>query len=169
MQAVCAGFIYAVGVADGLLQARRMRRALVIGSETMTRILNWEDRTTCVLFGDGAGAVIMERDDSLDALTGAAPRGLIDLQMNADGNLIDILHTTGGPSSTQSVGHLYMAGKEVFRHAVEKMASAVLHLLDTHGFTPDDVKWYVPHQANQRILTAVAARIGAPPERFIST
>ena len=103
VQAVCAGFIYAVGVADGLLQAGRMRRAIVIGSETMTRILNWEDRTTCVLFGDGAGAVIMERDDSLDALTGANPRGLIDLQMNADGNLIDILHTTGGPSSTQSV------------------------------------------------------------------
>ena len=102
LQAVCAGFIYAVGVADGLLQTGRMRRAIVIGSETMTRILNWEDRTTCVLFGDGAGAVIMERDDSLDALTGANPRGLIDLQMNADGNLIDILHTTGGPSSTRA-------------------------------------------------------------------
>ena len=169
LQAVCAGFIYAVGVADGLLQTGRMRRAIVIGSETMTRILSWADRTTCVLFGDGAGAVIMERDDSLDALTGANPRGLIDLQMNADGNLIDILHTTGGPSSTQSVGHLYMAGKEVFRHAVEKMSGAVLQLLDAHGFSPDDVKWYVPHQANQRILAAVAARIGAPPERFIST
>ena len=169
LQAVCAGFIYALGVADGLLQARRMRRALVIGAETMTRLLNWEDRTTCVLFGDGAGAVVLEIEEGLDALSGPAPRGIIDLQMNADGSLIDILHTKGGPSRTQDVGHLHMAGKEVFRHAVEKMSSAVLTLLDAHGFTPEDVKWYVPHQANQRILAAVAARIGAPPERFIST
>ncbi len=165
VQAVCAGFIYALGTADALLQAGRMKRALVIGSETMSRILNWEDRTTCVLFGDGAGAVVMERDDRADAST----RGIIDLQMNADGNLIDMLHTKGGPSTTQTVGHLYMAGKEVFRHAVEKMSGAVLTLLDRHGFTPDDVKWYVPHQANQRILAAVAAKIGAPAERFIST
>ena len=165
VQAVCAGFIYALGTADALLQAGRMKRALVIGSETMSRILNWEDRTTCVLFGDGAGAVVMERDDRADAST----RGIIDLQMNADGNLIEMLHTKGGPSTTQTVGHLYMAGKEVFRHAVEKMSGAVLTLLDRHGFTPDDVKWYVPHQANQRILAAVAAKIGAPPERFIST
>jgi len=165
VQAVCAGFIYALGTADALLRAGRMKRALVIGAETMSRILNWEDRSTCVLFGDGAGAVILEADDSVDV----AERGIIDLQMNADGNLIDMLHTTGGPSSTQTVGHLYMAGKEVFRHAVEKMSGAVLTLLDRHGFEPNDVKWYVPHQANQRILAAVAAKIGALPERFIST
>ena len=165
VQAVCAGFIYGMGTADALLRAGRMKRALVIGAETMSRILNWEDRTTCVLFGDGAGAVVLERDDRADA----QERGIIDLQMNADGNLIDILHTKGGPSSTQTVGHLYMAGREVFRHAVEKMSGAVLTLLNNHGFKPEDVKWYVPHQANQRILAAVAAKIGAPPERFIST
>ena len=165
VQAVCAGFIYGMGTADALLGAGRMKRALVIGAETMSRILNWEDRTTCVLFGDGAGAVVLERDDRADA----QERGIIDLQMNADGNLIDILHTKGGPSSTQTVGHLYMAGREVFRHAVEKMSGAVLTLLNNHGFKPEDVKWYVPHQANQRILAAVAAKIGAPPERFIST
>ncbi len=165
VQAVCAGFIYAMGTADALLRAGRMRRALVIGAETMSRILDWEDRSTCVLFGDGAGAVILEADDSLSV----DERGIIDLQMNADGALIDMLHTTGGPSSTQTVGLLQMAGKEVFRHAVEKMSGAVLTLLDRHGFSPDDVKWYIPHQANQRILAAVAAKIGAPAERFIST
>ena len=165
VQAVCAGFIYAFGTADAFLRAGRMKRALVIGAETMSRILNWEDRSTCVLFGDGAGALVMEADDTVDL----NDRGIIDLQMNADGNLIDMLHTDGGPSTTQTVGHLHMAGKEVFRHAVEKMSGAVLTLLDRHGFSPDDVKWYVPHQANQRILAAVAARIGAPPERFIST
>lgn len=165
VQAVCAGFIYAMGTADALLRAGRMQRALVIGAETMSRILNWDDRSTCVLFGDGAGAVVLERDDSVDT----AAQGIIDLQMNADGRLIDMLHTTGGPSSTQSVGHLYMAGREVFRHAVEKMSGAVLSLLDAHGFSPDDVRWYVPHQANQRILAAVAAKIGAPADRFIST
>ena len=166
VQAVCAGFIYAMGTADALLRAGRMRRALVIGAETMSRILDWEDRSTCVLFGDGAGAVILEADDSLSV----DERGIIDLQMNADGALIDMLHTTGGPSSTQTVGLLQMAGKEVFRHAVEKMSGAVLTLLDRHGFSPDDVKWYIPHQANQRILAAVAARKSARlPERFIST
>jgi len=165
VQAVCAGFIYAMGTADALLRAGRMRRALVIGAETMSRILDWDDRASCVLFGDGAGAVVLESDDTV----ALEQRGIIDLLMNADGTLIDMLHTTGGPSTTQTVGHLYMAGREVFRHAVEKMSGAVLTLLDRHGFSPDDVKWYVPHQANQRILAAVAAKIGAPPERFIST
>ncbi len=166
IQAVCSGFVYALAVADGLLKGGQFRRALVIGSETFSRILDWTDRTTCVLFGDGAGAVIMEVQDGAGTI---ADRGLLSSHLRSDGRQRDLLYVDGGPSSTQTVGHLRMTGREVFRHAVVNIAEAIEAAARDVGMAVDDIDWFVPHQANQRILDATAKRLGIAPEKVVST
>ncbi|MEN0652130.1 MULTISPECIES: beta-ketoacyl-ACP synthase III [Hyphobacterium] len=163
VQAVCSGFVYALSVADALLRTGQHRRALVIGAETMSRILNWDDRATCVLFGDGAGAWVLE------AVEGKAGQGVLGCYLRSDGRLKDLLHTTGGPSSTQSSGYLVMQGNAVFKHAVVNISEAMTTLMAQHGFSGDDIDWFVPHQANQRILEAVAKRLGIAPGKVVST
>ncbi len=166
MQAVCSGFVYALTVADSLLKAGQFNRALVIGSETFSRILDWTDRTTCVLFGDGAGAVVMESGMGEGT---TADRGILSSHLRSDGQYCEMLYVDGGPSSTQTVGHLRMEGKEVFRHAVVNIAEAIEESLRAVDVPAEDVAWFVPHQANQRILDATARRLGIPPERVVST
>ncbi|NBC35746.1 beta-ketoacyl-ACP synthase III [Novosphingobium sp. FSY-8] len=163
--AVCSGFVYAVGVADSMLRSGMARRALVIGAETFSRILDWEDRTTCVLFGDGAGAVVLEAQDS--AQDGGA--GILATRLHADGAHNQLLFVDGGPSTTQTVGHLRMKGREVFRHAVTNLASVVGEVLEDAGHTPDDIDWLVPHQANARILEATAKKLNMSPDRVVVT
>lgn len=162
--AVCSGFLYALGVADSMLRSSMAQRALVIGAETMTRLLDWEDRATCVLFGDGAGAVVLESQDVAED----GP-GVLVTHLHADGAHNELLYVDGGPSTTQSVGHLRMKGREVFRHAVVNLASVLANVLKESGFTPADVDWVVPHQANQRILDATAKKLGLPPEKVVVT
>jgi 3-oxoacyl-[acyl-carrier-protein] synthase-3 len=166
VQAVCSGFVYAMSVADGLLRSAQVRTALVIGAETFSRILNWEDRTTCVLFGDGAGAVIL-RAESVRA--DQASPGIIATQLRSDGRYNDLLYVDGGPSSTRTVGHLRMKGPEVFRHAVTNLASVTREVLNLANQTPADVDWIVPHQANKRILESTASKLGLPLDRLIIT
>lgn len=162
--AVCSGFLYALGVADSMLRAGMAQRALVIGAETMTRLLDWEDRTTSVLFGDGAGAIVLEsRDVAEDG------PGILVTHLHADGAHNELLYVDGGPSTTQTVGHLRMKGREVFRHAVVNLADVLGNVLAERGFTPSDVDWVVPHQANQRILDATAKKLGLPPEKVVVT
>ncbi len=166
VQAVCSGFVYALSVADGLLRSGQARTALVIGAETFSRILDWEDRTTCVLFGDGAGAVILRAD----ALTDPANQpGIIASKLRSDGRYGDLLFVDGGPSSTGSVGHVRMKGKEVFRHAVTNLTSVMREVLEQAHMTSDDVDWIVPHQANRRILDGTAQKLGLSPDRIIIT
>lgn len=162
--AVCSGFLYALGVADSMLRAGMARRALVIGAETMTRLLDWEDRATCVLFGDGAGAVVLESQDVAE--DGA---GILVTHLHADGAHNELLYVDGGPSTTQSVGHLRMKGREVFRHAVVNLADVLGNVLQECGLTAADIDWVVPHQANQRILDATAKKLGLPPEKVVVT
>jgi 3-oxoacyl-[acyl-carrier-protein] synthase-3 len=163
--AVCSGFLYAMGVADSMLRTGMARRALVIGSETFSRILDWEDRTTCVLFGDGAGAVLLEaREES-----GDEPRGVISTKLHADGNHNQLLYVDGGASTTGTVGKLRMKGREVFRHAVVNLASVLREVLDDTGLTTTDIDWLVPHQANARILDATARKLDLPSEKVIVT
>jgi len=163
--AVCSGFLYALGVADSMLRTGMARRALVIGSETFSRILDWEDRTTCVLFGDGAGAVLLEaREES-----GDAPRGIIATKLHADGNHNQLLYVDGGASTTGTIGKLRMKGREVFRHAVVNLASVLREVLDEAGLTTADIDWLVPHQANARILDATARKLDLPVEKVIVT
>ncbi len=162
--AVCSGFLYAMGVADSMLRAGMARRALVIGAETFSRILDWEDRTTCVLFGDGAGAVVLEAQDVIDD----GP-GVLAMRLHADGEHAGLLYVDGGVSSTGTVGHVRMKGQEVFRHAVVNLASVLSEVLAESGFTAADVDWVVPHQANQRILDATARKLGLPPEKVVVT
>ena len=162
--AVCSGFLYALGVADSMLRAGMASRALVIGAETMTRLLDWEDRTTCVLFGDGAGAVVLEARD----VAGDGP-GVLATHLHADGAHNELLYVDGGPSTTQTVGHLRMKGREVFRHAVVNLADVLGNVLAEVGLTSADVDWVVPHQANQRILDATAKKLGLPPEKVVVT
>lgn len=162
--AVCSGFLYALGVADAMLRTGAAERALVIGAETMTRILDWEDRTTCVLFGDGAGAIVLEaRDVAEDG------PGVIASRLHADGAHNELLYVDGGPSSTGTVGHIRMKGREVFRHAVVNLADVLSEVLADTGFVPADIDWVVPHQANQRILDATARKLGLPPEKVVVT
>ena len=162
--AVCSGFLYALGVADSMLRAGMAQRALVIGAETMTRLLDWEDRTTCVLFGDGAGAVVLEaRDVAEDG------PGVLATHLHADGAHNELLYVDGGPSTTQSVGHLRMKGREVFRHAVVNLADVLGNVLEECGLSAADLDWVVPHQANQRILDATAKKLGLPPEKVVVT
>ena len=162
--AVCSGFLYALGVADSLLRTGMAQRALVIGSETFSRILDWEDRTTCVLFGDGAGAVVIEAREVADD----GP-GILATRLHADGAHNGLLYVDGGPSSTGTVGHVRMKGPEVFRHAVVNLAQVLREVLADQGLTSADIDWVVPHQANQRILDATARKLGLPPEKVIIT
>ena len=162
--AVCSGFLYALGVADSLLRTGMAQRALVIGAETFSRILDWDDRTTCVLFGDGAGAVVLEARDVADD----GP-GVLATRLHADGAYNGLLYVDGGPSSTGTVGHVRMKGPEVFRHAVVNLAQVLREVLADQGLTCADIDWVVPHQANQRILDATARKLGLPPEKVIVT
>jgi 3-oxoacyl-[acyl-carrier-protein] synthase-3 len=163
--AVCSGFLYAVQVADSMLRVGAHRRALVIGAETFSRILDWEDRTTCVLFGDGAGAIVLEAQES-DADTG---RGILATRLHADGRHNGLLYVDGGPSTTGTVGKLRMKGREVFRHAVVNLAAVMQETLALTGLTTADVDWVVPHQANARILDATARKLGLSPDRVVVT
>jgi 3-oxoacyl-[acyl-carrier-protein] synthase-3 len=166
MQAVCTGFIYGLAMADSLICTGQATKALVIGAETFSHLLDWQDRTTCVLFGDGAGAVVLERAEGTGS---AADRGIIASKLHSDGRHHDALYVDGGPSSTQSTGHVRMAGREVFRHAVANMADVVHETLEAAGLTLADIDWLVPHQANKRILDATAKRLGLDPGKVIIT
>jgi 3-oxoacyl-[acyl-carrier-protein] synthase III len=159
--AVCSGFLYALSVADAMMRAGAIKRALVIGSETFSRILDWEDRGTCVLFGDGAGAVVLELQDG--------ERGILSTKLHADGRYNDLLYVDGGPSTTQTVGHLRMKGSEVFRHAVVNLARVLEEVLDGTGLTTKDIDWVVPHQANARILDATARKLGLDASKVVVT
>ncbi len=163
--AVCSGFLYAVQVADAMLRTGIHRRALVIGAETFSRLLDWEDRTTCVLFGDGAGAIVLEARET----DGDTPQGILATRLHADGRHNGLLYVDGGPSTTGTVGKLRMKGKEVFRHAVVNLATVMGESLELAGMTPDDVDWVVPHQANARILDATARKLGLPREKVVVT
>ena len=162
VHAVCTGFLYALGVADSMLSSGAAKKALVIGSETFSRILDWEDRGTCVLFGDGAGALVLGAQDDDE-------RGILATRLHADGRHNDLLFVDGGPSTTGTVGKLRMKGREVFRHAVVNLAEVLGEVLGAAGLTADDVDWVVPHQANARILDATARKLGLPPEKVVVT
>lgn len=166
IQAVCTGFIYALATADAYVRVGQARTALVIGAETFSRILDWEDRATCVLFGDGAGAVVLRAGAGQGD---AADRGILSTHLHADGRQHDLLYVDGGPSSTQTTGYLRMQGKEVFRHAVANMAQVADEALLANGMSIDDLDWLVPHQANQRILDGTARKIGLSADKVIST
>ncbi|MFL0413091.1 beta-ketoacyl-ACP synthase III [uncultured Sphingomonas sp.] len=163
--AVCSGFLYAVQVADSMIRAGTAKRALVIGAETFSRILDWEDRTTCVLFGDGAGAMVLEAQESADA----DGRGILATKLHADGRHNELLYVDGGPSTTGTVGKLRMKGREVFRHAVVNLATVMQESLAIAGLEPNAVDWVVPHQANARILDATARKLGLPAEKVVMT
>ena len=166
MQAVCSGFVYALAAADNFIKSGQYRRALVIGAETFSRILDWEDRTTCVLFGDGAGAVVLEgqRSSGTDR-----DRGILGSVLRSDGRFKNMLYVDGGPSSTKTVGHLRMQGKEVFRFAVSAIAEVIEDTLKAHELTAADIDWFVPHQANKRILDGTARKLGISPEKIVMT
>ncbi len=166
VQAVCSGFVYALSVADGFVARGLSRCALVIGAEAMSRLMDWTDRGTCVLFGDGAGAVILEPEEGQGT---TADTGLLGFALRCDGNKQDLLYVDGGPSTTGTVGHLRMVGQQVFRHAVVNIAEAVEAAAATAGVKVDEVDWFIPHQANQRILHGVAHRLGVSEEKVVST
>ena len=161
VHAVCTGFLYALSVADSMVRSGMADKALVIGSETFSRILDWEDRGTCVLFGDGAGALVLGAEDG--------DRGILATKLHADGRHNELLYVDGGVSTTGTVGKLRMKGREVFRHAVVNLADVMSEVLEIAGFDADDVDWVVPHQANARILDATARKLGLPPEKVIVT
>ena len=163
VQAVCAGFVYALDVADAMLAAGRGRRAMVIGAESFSKILDWSDRSTCVLFGDGAGAVILERSED------AAGYGVLASKLHADGAHRDILYVDGGPSSSGNVGHVRMEGNKVFRHAVDKLSSVMDEVLEAAGMPVSDVDWLVPHQANIRIIEGMQKKMGLSDDRVVKT
>jgi 3-oxoacyl-[acyl-carrier-protein] synthase-3 len=165
VQAVCSGFVYAVALADNFLVRGQFERALVIGAETFSRILDWSDRSTCVLFGDGAGAMVLERQDKASA----GDRGVKGVHLRSDGRYKDLLYVDGGPSSTQTVGHLRMVGNQVFKHAVSKISESVKAAAERAGIAVSEIDWFVPHQANQRILSAVAERLGLEESKVVST
>jgi 3-oxoacyl-[acyl-carrier-protein] synthase III len=161
VHAVCTGFLYALSVADSMLRGGNAKKALVIGAETFSRILDWEDRATCVLFGDGAGALVLAAEES--------ERGILATKLHADGRHNDLLFVDGGPSTTGTVGKLRMKGREVFRHAVVNLADVMSEVLEEAGLTSADVDWVVPHQANARILDATARKLGLPEEKIVVT
>lgn len=163
--AVCSGFLYAFTVADNMLRGGAARTALVIGSETFSRILDWDDRTTCVLFGDGAGAVVLRAQET-DENSGA---GVLASRLHADGRHNQLLYVDGGPSTTGTVGKLRMKGQDVFRHAVVNLSAVLREVLEAAGLTADDIDWVVPHQANARILDATARKLGLSPDRIVVT
>ena len=164
VQAVCSGFIFALAVADNALRLGQARTALVIGAETFSRILDWQDRGTCVLFGDGAGAVVLNAGPA-----GPTGRGILSTHLHSDGTQHDILYVDGGPSSTRSAGYLRMEGREVFRQAVHHLSKVVDEALAANGLTGADIDWLVPHQANTRIIDAVGRRLGLPPGKTVVT
>jgi 3-oxoacyl-[acyl-carrier-protein] synthase-3 len=166
--AVCSGFLYALATADSLLRTGMAKRALVIGAETFSRILDWEDRTTCVLFGDGAGAVVLEAP-SADAPADKNAPGIIATRLHADGSCHDMLYVDGGPSTTQTVGHVRMKGREVFRHAVVNLSDVLKEVLEEAGVSAEELDWVVPHQANARILDATAKKLGISPDKVVVT
>jgi len=166
MQAVCSGFVFALATADSYLKSGQFKRALVIGAEAFSRILDWQDRSTCVLFGDGAGAVVVEAQKLNGALT---DRGILATSLRSDGRYRDKLYVDGGPSSTGTVGHVRMDGPEVFRHAVTKISEVIDATLTQAGYKASDVDWFVPHQANKRILDGAARKLGLDPARVIIT
>ncbi|MCX7585231.1 beta-ketoacyl-ACP synthase III [Phenylobacterium sp. 58.2.17] len=166
VQAVCSGFVYALSTADGFVARGRSKCALVIGAETMTRLMDWTDRGTCVLFGDGAGAVVLEPQEG-DGTT--ADRGLLGFALRADGTKQDLLYVDGGVSTNGQIGHLRMQGNQVFRHAVVNISEAIFAAAADAGVAIDDVDWFIPHQANQRILEGVAKRVGIHESKVVST
>ncbi len=163
VQAVCSGFVYALNIADNFIKTGQVKNALVVGAETLSRIVDWQDRNSCVLFGDGAGAILLEANNSNDQ------RGIISCNLNSDGNLNDILKTNGGVSYNQTTGFIEMLGKEVFRHAVEKMTSSILTALKNANLAISDINLLIPHQANIRILDGVAKKLNLSPEQVIIT
>ncbi len=166
VQAVCAGFVYGLSVADSMIKTGLASTALVIGAETFSRILDWNDRGTCVLFGDGAGAVVLRAEEGKGT---SADRGVLANALHSDGRQHDILYVDGGPSSTQTAGFLRMEGKEVFKHAVVNMAAVVGEVLAKAGFETKDIDWLVPHQANKRIIDGTGRKLGLAPERVVVT
>ena len=166
MQAVCSGFVFALAIADNFIKAGQVDTALVIGAETFSRILDWEDRSTCVLFGDGAGAALLRAANGDGT---SQDRGILSTHLHADGRYHDLLYVDGGPSSTRSTGHVRMLGRDVFRHGVEKMASAIEEALAANDLKAGDIDWFVPHQANKRIIDGTSRRLGLGPERVIVT
>jgi 3-oxoacyl-[acyl-carrier-protein] synthase-3 len=164
--AVCSGFLYALSVADSMIKSGAAKAALVIGAETFSRILDWEDRTTCVLFGDGAGAVVLKAEAQADDVPA---RGILATRLHADGRHNGLLYVDGGPSTTQTVGKVRMKGSEVFRHAVTNLANVLNEVMATIGMTSADIDWVVPHQANRRILDATARKLGLDADRVIVT
>tara|TARA_B100001059_G_C17801141_1_gene566251 strand:+ start:668 stop:1591 length:924 start_codon:yes stop_codon:yes gene_type:complete len=166
IQAVCAGFVFALANADALIISKQANRVLVIGAETFSRIMNWKDRSTSVLFGDGAGAVVLE---AKDLSTGELDQGILATDLNSDGRYRDLLYVDGGVSSTQTTGVLVMQGKEVFKHAVEKLSATADTILNKTGLVASDIDWMVPHQANLRIIKATAQKLKLPLEKIIIT
>ena len=166
VQAVCSGFIYALAVADNFIKTGQSRRALVVGAETFSRILDWEDRGTCVLFGDGAGAVVLEAQTQVG---GREDRGILATRLRSDGRYEDLLYVDGGPSSTKTTGHLRMNGREVFRHAVQKISGVIEETLVATGYAIEEIDLFVPHQANKRILDGIAKKLGIPPHKVMIT
>jgi len=163
VQAVCAGFVYALSVANGLMSAGQGSNTLVIGAETFTKLLDWSDRSTCVLFGDGAGAVVLQAEKSEEGY------GIIANTLHSDGRYKDILYVDGGVSSTGTIGHVKMQGRDVFKHAVEKLAAAMDEVLHISNLTSDDIDWLVPHQANIRIINAMQKKLNLPDKKVIKT
>lgn len=166
IQAVCSGFVYALSTADNFLKSGQVDTALVIGSETFSRILDWEDRSTCVLFGDGAGAIVLKAETGQGTI---ADRGVLSTHLHSDGKLHDLLYVDGGPSSTGKVGFLRMEGKEVYRHAVVKMAEVTMEALEANELTASDINWFVPHQANKRIIDGTARKLRISSDSVIVT
>jgi 3-oxoacyl-[acyl-carrier-protein] synthase-3 len=166
VQAVCSGFVFALTVADNFLKTGQFKRAVVVGAETFSRILDWKDRGTCVLFGDGAGAVVLEAQTQRG---GREDRGVLATRIRSDGRFEDLLYVDGGPGSTATTGHLRMNGREVFRHAVQKISGVIEETLVMAGYAPDEIDLYVPHQANKRILDGIANRLGIPTAKVVMT
>jgi 3-oxoacyl-[acyl-carrier-protein] synthase-3 len=167
IQAVCSGFIYGLSVADSMLRSGAAKTALVIGAETMSRILDWEDRSTCVLFGDGAGAVVLRADNGADD-SSEAP-GILSTHIHSDGKLRDLLYCAGGPSTTGNAGVLKMMGKDVYKHAVTNLANVVLEALEANQLQAEDIDWLVPHQANRRIIDSTVKKLGMAEEKVVMT
>ena len=166
VQAVCSGFVYAMAVADNFIKTGQSNRALVIGAETFSRILDWTDRSTCVLFGDGAGAVVLEAQPQRGT---PEDRGILSSILRSDGRFEDLLYVDGGPGTTKTVGHLRMNGREVFRHAVQKIAGVIEETLVATGFSAEEIDLFIPHQANIRILDGIAKKLGIDPDKVIKT
>lgn len=166
LQAVCSGFVFAMAVADNFIRLGQARHVLVIGAETFSRILDWEDRSTCVLFGDGAGAVVLQ---AIEGEGTSDDRGVLSTHLHSEGRHYDLLWVDGGPSSTQTTGHVRMNGQEVFRNAVTKLAEVVQEALDANGLKASDIDWLVPHQANRRIIDGTARKLGLPAEKVVLT